>query len=234
MKRLLLIFALFALKLNAQDTIRFKNGVTKAVKVSEIGLNEVRYNDFNNPTGPIYVVNKKEISSIRYSNGTEDKFSDAVSTSPSSATAATAATAANPVNPSNPAMGATTSANDKILIKKSDLYYNGKRVGEVKLQKLVTLCPDAEKQNRMITSMQEMKMYKRNQYLFGFLGLGLGLISLPVGIIATGISQDATPFFISVGTGITFAVTGQVISGINKGKRNAKKLEVARIYNGEQ
>lgn len=228
MKRLLLIFALFALKLNAQDTIRFKNGITKAVKVSEIGLNEVRYNDFNNLTGPIYVVNKKEITSIRYSNGTEDKFSELETTSQSTATSS------NPANKTSPTKVIIPPANDKILIKKNDLYYNGRRLGEVKLQKLVNICPDAEKQNRMITVMQDMKKYKKNQYLFGFLGLGVGLISLPVGIIATGISEDATPFFISLGTGVTFAITGQVISGINKSKRNAKKLEVARIYNGEQ
>lgn len=222
MKRLLLIFALFALKLNAQDTIRFKNGITKAVKVSEIGLNEVRYNDFNNLTGPIYVVNKKEIASIRYSNGTEDKFSEA------------AATTQNPVTSANPATVITPPANDKILIKKNDLFYNGKRLGESRLQRLVNLCPDAERQNKMVPVMQEMKKYKKNQYLFGFLGLGVGIISLPIGIIATGVSEEITPFFISVGTGVTLAITGQVISGINKGKRNAKKLEVARIYNGEQ
>lgn len=228
MKRLLLIFALIGLKLNAQDTIRFKNGITKAVKVSEIGLNEVRYNDFNNLTGPIYVVNKKEITSIRYSNGTEDKFSELETTSQSTVTTS------NPANKTSPTKVIIPPANDKILIKKNDLYYNGRRLGEVKLQKLVNICPDADKQNRMITVMQDMKKYKKNQYLFGFLGLGVGLISLPVGIIATGISEDATPFFISLGTGVTFAITGQVISGINKSKRNAKKLEVARIYNGEQ
>lgn len=216
MKRLLILLAFFVVKLNAQDTIRFKNGITKAVKVSEIGLTEVRYNDFSNPTGPIYVVNKNDISSIRYSNGVEDKFNNVA---PSTST--------------NPAPVATKSLNDRIDIKRGDLFYNGKRVGEVRLQKLVNNCPDAEKQNRMVPVMQEMKKYKKNQYLFGFLGLGLGLMSLPVGIIATGISEDATPFFICVGAGATIAITGQVISGINKGKRNAKKLEVAKIYNGE-
>ncbi len=216
MKRLLILLAFFVVKLNAQDTIRFKNGITKAVKVSEVGLTEIRYNDFSNLTGPIYVVNKNEITSIRYSNGVEDKFSDVV---PSTST--------------NPAPVATKPINDKIDIKKGDLFYNGKRVGEVKLQKLVNLCPDAEKQNKMVPVMQEMKKYKKNQYLAGFLGLGLGLMSLPVGIIATGISEDATPFFICVGVGATVAITGQVISGINKNKRNAKRLEVARIYNGE-
>ncbi|MBL7895260.1 MAG: hypothetical protein JNK50_08220 [Bacteroidia bacterium] len=216
MKRLLILLAFIVVKLNAQDTIRFKNGVTKAVKVSEIGLTEVRYNDFSNPTGPIYVVNKNEISSIRYSNGTEDKFSEV-----------------KPSTSSNPAVVVTQPINDKIDIKRGDLYYNGRRVGEARLQKLVNLCPDAEKQNRMIPVMQDMKKYKKNQYLFGFLGLGLGLMSLPVGIIATGFSESVTPFLICVGTGATIAITGQVISGINKGKRNAKKLEVAKIYNGE-
>lgn len=228
MKRLLLIFALIVLKLNAQDTIRFKNGITKAVKVSEIGLNEVRYNDFNNLTGPIYVVNKKEITSIRYSNGTEDKFSELETISQSTVTSS------NPASKTSPTKVIIPPANDKILIKKNDLYYNGRRLGEVKLQKLVNICPDAERQNKMVPVMQEMKKYKKNQYLYGFLGLGVGLISLPVGIIATGVSEEIAPFFISVGTGVTLAITGQVISGINKGKRTAKKLEVARIYNGEQ
>lgn len=140
MKRLLILLAFFVVKLNAQDTIRFKNGITKAVKVSEIGLTEVRYNDFSNPTGPIYVVNKNDISSIRYSNGVEDKFNNVA---PSTST--------------NPAPVATKSLNDRIDIKRGDLFYNGKRVGEVRLQKLVNNCPDAEKQNRMVPVMQEMK-----------------------------------------------------------------------------
>lgn len=216
MKRLLILFAIIAFKLNAQDTIRFKNGVVKAVKVSEVGLSEIRYNDFSNLTGPLYVVQKAEVASIRYANGTEDKFGD-VKKSTSS----------------NQAVVVTPPADDKIEIIRKDLYYNKRRLGESRLQKLVNLCPDPEKQNKMIPLMQDMKKYKRNQYLAGFLGLGLGLFSIPVGFVASGVTESFEPFLICVGVGTTIAITGQVISGINKSKRNAKRLEIARVYNGE-
>lgn len=64
--------------LKSQDTIRFTRGETKAVKVMEIGINEIKYVRFDNPTGPTYTVNKYDVQSIKFANGQIDVFENKV------------------------------------------------------------------------------------------------------------------------------------------------------------
>ena len=61
MKKLVLILICCANALLAQDTIRFTNGNATPVKVNEIGEAEIKYNRWDNITGPVYVVNKNEV-----------------------------------------------------------------------------------------------------------------------------------------------------------------------------
>lgn len=42
--------------------------------MSEIGLTEIKYNRFDNLTGPLYVVEKKLVKYIKYVNGSVDSF----------------------------------------------------------------------------------------------------------------------------------------------------------------
>jgi hypothetical protein len=58
----------------AQDTIRFKNGIVKAVKLTEINPLSVKYYSFDNLTGPTYVSDLSDIDRIRYINGRVDSF----------------------------------------------------------------------------------------------------------------------------------------------------------------
>src|SRR5690606_3935701 len=44
-------------------------------KVSEIGLNEIKFKKSNNPDGPIYIISKKEVSQIIFNNGEIEHFS---------------------------------------------------------------------------------------------------------------------------------------------------------------
>ncbi len=75
---LLLFFLLLSMFSSAQDTIVQRNGTRLAAKVLEIDKNDVKYKKFENTEGPSYVMPVKEISMIRYQNGSVDTFNVAV------------------------------------------------------------------------------------------------------------------------------------------------------------
>lgn len=69
MNRLVFLLLCFAcISLPAQDTIFNKDGTQVIAKVLEIG-ELIKYRKTDNPDGPLYSVEKKEIRAIRYSNG---------------------------------------------------------------------------------------------------------------------------------------------------------------------
>ena len=60
----------------AQDIITLKDGTDIKAIVTEVGSNEIRYKDFENQSGPVYVLMKSEIFRIRYDSGKQDLFSE--------------------------------------------------------------------------------------------------------------------------------------------------------------
>ena len=77
MKQLFAVLAMLLLSasmLYAQDIIILKNGETINGKVTEVGVNEIRYYKSENLDGPVYVTNKLEIAQIAYANGNKDIF----------------------------------------------------------------------------------------------------------------------------------------------------------------
>ncbi len=74
-------FCLFCLSLAAQsqDRIYRQNGKIVEAKVIEIGSSEIKYREFNNPDGPIYVLETDRIKKIVFENGKEQVFSDNLS-----------------------------------------------------------------------------------------------------------------------------------------------------------
>lgn len=76
MKTIILSAAFFfaATTLNAQDVITLKSGTTINAKVSEVGINEIKYYKAENPQGPVYVTSKADVAQIAYSNGAKDVF----------------------------------------------------------------------------------------------------------------------------------------------------------------
>ena len=81
MRKILLfgmIFCTFAAF--AQDVIVKRDGSTILSKVTEVGVNEVKYKKFSNQDGPFYSILKSDIMSINYENGERDTFDEAVLT----------------------------------------------------------------------------------------------------------------------------------------------------------
>ncbi len=74
---LLVLAALFTVgAANSQDRIYRNNGKVVEAKVLEIGSSEIKYREFNNPDGPIYVLETDRIKKIVFENGKEQKFED--------------------------------------------------------------------------------------------------------------------------------------------------------------
>ncbi len=77
-KVILLISCLlcFVVFLSAQDKIYRQNGKIVEAKIIEVSSSEIKYKEFNNPDGPIYVLETDRIKKIVYENGKEEKFED--------------------------------------------------------------------------------------------------------------------------------------------------------------
>jgi len=66
------LFITFAVSVSAQDMIVLINGNIIEAKILEILPTEIRYKRFDNLNGPIHVILKREVYSIRYENGIVD------------------------------------------------------------------------------------------------------------------------------------------------------------------
>jgi hypothetical protein len=60
----------------SQDVITLRTGDQIRSKIMEIGQREIKYKKFDNQTGPVYVVDKSDVSFIQYENGTKDIFNN--------------------------------------------------------------------------------------------------------------------------------------------------------------
>jgi len=61
---------------HSQDRIYRNNDKIVAAKILEIGSDEIRYKEFHNPDGPIYVLETDKIKKLVFANGTIQKFQD--------------------------------------------------------------------------------------------------------------------------------------------------------------
>ena len=69
-----LFFYCIVNQLNAQDIILKTDGTEIQAKVTEVGIEDVKYHRFDNLTGPVYNLKKSEIFMITYQDGHKDVF----------------------------------------------------------------------------------------------------------------------------------------------------------------
>ena len=69
-----LLILMSCTKLLAQDKIYKLKGTVINAKVIEIGIDEVKYKLFDNPDGPIYVVDKSSLNRIEFADGRVEKY----------------------------------------------------------------------------------------------------------------------------------------------------------------
>lgn len=59
---------------SAQDVLYKTDNTKQEVKVTEINGTSIKYKEFSNPNGPLYVINKNEVALIVYQNGKHEAF----------------------------------------------------------------------------------------------------------------------------------------------------------------
>lgn len=76
MKKIIFLFltSLFTTQLFSQDKIYKLKGTVINAKVIEIGTDEIKYKLFENPDGPVYVVDKSTLNRIEFANGKVEKY----------------------------------------------------------------------------------------------------------------------------------------------------------------
>ena len=206
--------------LNAQDTIRFVNGSSLPVKVDEISPTEIKYNRWDNITGPVYVVNKNEVRYIRYVNGMKDTFAlvqpkTEVPKTENSSEETPAYVNSTPITPGI----------EQIQIKGKKIYYHRHGINDKELLGLIRKYPDQGIQNLMLKEYSKLSIYKNNRRISLFVMYG-GIVA---SLFAIGSSGNGAPAFV---VGTAAGISGAIMATINKNKRKAKRVHIAKIYNG--
>jgi hypothetical protein len=75
---LFLVLSFCALTINAQDKIHRKGGEVINAKVTEVGLDEVKYKLSGDPDGPLYSISKDRLVKVVYANGRVETYQNAL------------------------------------------------------------------------------------------------------------------------------------------------------------
>ena len=225
---LILTFVLAFIHSYSQDTIQFINKEIVVAKITEINVNDIKYQRFDNLTETQYTVSKKEISSIKFLNGLIEIFE-------------ITATAIQPTQLESEKESEAPSGPTKIEIRGKRLSYNNKGLSDTKLLMLIRNFPTTEGKSKLLKEYATMKDYKLTQYAAGFAGLGLGLLSPIIGIeLASKTLSNGGPFtantkvqtvLASIAIGVVIGVAGSVVSTVFKAKRFKKRNQIAEMYN---
>ncbi|CCH53187.1 hypothetical protein BN8_02263 [Fibrisoma limi BUZ 3] len=81
------------------DQIVLRNGDVVEAKIKEVGVNEIKYKKCDRPDGPDYTISKRDVLSIKYTNGDVERFSS--STSPSNSSGSNRSSYDSPTNAQN-------------------------------------------------------------------------------------------------------------------------------------
>ncbi|MGZ3883877.1 MAG: hypothetical protein ACXVPD_06735 [Bacteroidia bacterium] len=212
----------FSLNGFCQDTIRFSNGDVKPARVTEVGVENIKYYRSDIGDGPLYTVSKSEIRTITYANGHVDTFK--VAPKPVQTVAVT--------QPAYVGMGAYRP--QKIRIERQKLVYEGTVLSDGHLLDLIDAHKDKTTRSRMQEAYGEMKDEKIKQYCFGFGGAGIGLICLIGGEYYGGSTNNQSLVLGGAFIGANVFLVGQILSNIAKKNRWAKARKIANIYNGNE
>lgn len=60
----------------SQDTLYYRNGSTQIVKITEVGIDEVKFRDYKNQDAPTFNIEKNELKRIGFADGSSFKFNE--------------------------------------------------------------------------------------------------------------------------------------------------------------
>ena len=205
----ILLFAIllqFPFVLNAQDTIIFRNGDELVVKVTEVSDTYIKYNLWNNQSGPVYSKSISDIFMVKYKGGHKDVFGATFV-------------------PNNKKSSVTNTVvppqykNSKMERSGNDLELNGEEVGEDILRQVLT----ADEFETYSSAHRQFRLGK-GLMIPGAVLSGLSFPFWLTGAILMGISTNYVDFYLGYDflvTGITFFSVGQgfLAAGVPRARR---------------
>ena len=214
----IITFILLGNWIYSQDSIRFKDNNNIAVKISEVGIVDIKYRRFDNLNGPQYIVNKQDIRYIKFQNGVIDTMRQS-----------------NVLTENNSLIKITEKA--KISSIHFRLYYNYEVLNYKQLQKLITTIENNDEKTLLLNEFDIMKKYKLKQYAYAYSGWVLGFITASA---LSGVAQNnpskanSTTIGLSLlctATWASFIIIGHSISHDFKIKRYREQTTIAEMYN---
>lgn len=167
--------------MQAQDIIETADAGRIEAKVTEISKTEIRYKEFTNLEGPVFVLPVTDVKSVTFSNGQVKLFNR-----PAAANAPLTTDSATQVVVVKKTQSATEEAMFSGPIEKiDDIYYiGGTRLSQGAYEAFLRKnCPEA-----YASLMRGKRTYRAG---WGLLGTGIGLTAIGLGCAIAGISQGA-------------------------------------------
>ena len=162
-KIILILFAFFSTVVSAQDTL-YKRNTTEVIvaKVIEINTTEIKYKRFDMLDGPMFIVDKNQIAKIKYAFGSTEVFNVSIPTQ---------------IVTNNP-----ISTNNSEIIEpygnRGVYLYKAKKTSVRNAFDIIEYRNNTWKNREITTLIYESKKQKRNQYISGFSGIGVGVLTL--------------------------------------------------------
>lgn len=226
MKKLaLLLLVLFSQNYFCQDTIYKRVGGAYAAKIIEVNEANVKYNRWDNLTGPVYIENKYDIALIKYANGQIDTFK-------------VVASAVNPITVTPMVVqGAPTKVPGYYPLEKYGRAFlnNGSRVSKSRALKIMKHFAAEKGDNELDNALGKVSL---NQGLY----TGTSIAAIPclvVGALITSVGlalndlgepNDALSYGIPLlAIGFAFEITS-IVTFVQRNKHTKRSLD---LYNGK-
>ena len=212
-KLLIVLQSLFVIQnFYSQDSIAFISKEIVAVKLVEIGINDVKYFRLDNLNGPKYTVSKRDIKLIKYASGKTDT-----------------------IKMSRESLEMQNQLNRIIIARNRLLVYPGHVLSDMELYGLIKGVSKKEQTIKLFSEFSLMKKFKRKQYTSWYGGLLLGVIAMvtiqDIEWSNRSKSQKDIETSLAIGFGSLALATGTGFSIYFKNKKTKKKFEIARLYN---
>jgi hypothetical protein len=253
LKHSALVFSLCCIVISAnckaQDTIIKMNGDIIYAKITEVGLNAISYKRADLDDGPVYIMNKTEISMLKMRNGQRQDFSKenyvkamAELDKPDGTKIATPSPPAAPSQAAVPSANSYTqmpsqaAANDKYKIEQIDGRYtlNGQKVSRKEVDRRLAKSKNPAVQLGAKTA----KTTKILQKIVGItsipgtIGGGVtSIIGISQFITAYQTGQLSPAYYMNAGVSLLGTITLPVTSKILKNRRDKLYDKVIDLYN---
>jgi hypothetical protein len=211
---------LFGKFIFAQDTIVKINNEIIQSKIIEITPTEVRYKKYTFQEGPTYIENKSEIKYIKYSNGLKEEFA---SEKPNPKIEIENSANSDYYNPNTPLPKTSV----KMEPYGSHYKYQGRKIGEREMQKILMKTQDKEIVNYIQTAKDAHALS-----FIGFAAFPLGMASIYfLGSSVNNNNTLNTGNFAASVLCLGGAIACPIISGVYKHKRKHYNSKAISIYN---